>query len=216
MVVGRNGGVVALGVDGVRAHGSDAKVARGDLWHLGSCTKSMTATLLARLEEQGRMPVDETLAQAFPQIEVHASLAKLPLDRLLAHRAGFPASYPPSLWGWLYRHEVDPRAQRARIARDMLVRAPAHPVGAYLYSNMGFDLVGAAMERRTDTPFERLMAKELFTPLGMTSAMFGPPGSVHANDQPRGHRVVGDRVIPMPPVPLADNPRSLSPQGAPA
>lgn len=213
VVVGKRGGVVALGVDGVRAEGSDVEVERGDLWHLGSCTKSMTATLLARLADQGRMAMDETLAKAFPQIEVHASHRKSTLDRLLAHRAGFPASYPPALWGWLYRHEVDPRAQRVRIAREVLVGAPPHPVGDYLYSNMGFDLVGAALEQRTDLPFETLMKRALFTPLGMTSASFGPPGSVQTIDQPRGHRVVGERLVPVPPVPLADNPRSLSPAG---
>ena len=213
VVRGSRGGVVALGVDGVRAVGSEEKVQVDDRWHLGSCTKSMTATVIARLAERHEIRFTDPLGELFPEIEVCDELAGVSLERLVAHRAGFPANYPRPLWSWLYRGEVDPRAQRKRIAEEMLVRPPPHPLGGFVYSNMGFDLAGAALELRADMSFEDLMRRELFLPLRMTTAGFGPPGSAERVDQPRGHRVVGEQVLPVPPGPAADNPPSLSPAG---
>ncbi|MEK6260903.1 MAG: serine hydrolase domain-containing protein, partial [Planctomycetota bacterium] len=47
-----------LGATGIRARGHEEKVTPGDLWHLGSCTKAMTATLCARLVEKGSLRWD--------------------------------------------------------------------------------------------------------------------------------------------------------------
>src|SRR5689334_15079228 len=48
---------------GVRAEGSKPAVTIHDLWHLGSDTKAMTATLIARMVEQGLLSYDETMAK---------------------------------------------------------------------------------------------------------------------------------------------------------
>ena len=54
------------------------------------------------------------------------------------------------------------------------------------------------------------MREELFEPLGMKSAGFGPPGSADVVDQPRGHGLFGQQL---PPGPMTDNPRGLGPAG---
>ena len=58
----RRGGAVTQWQTGERAAGSGIPVEPGDLWHLGSNTKSMTATLAARLVEQGLIGWDDTVA----------------------------------------------------------------------------------------------------------------------------------------------------------
>ena len=45
----------ALGVVGVRKQGSEAKVDQSDPFHLGSCTKAMTGSLIGLLVEQGKL-----------------------------------------------------------------------------------------------------------------------------------------------------------------
>jgi CubicO group peptidase (beta-lactamase class C family) len=47
------GGAPRIWVDGVRMIGTDTDATPMDRWHIGSCTKSMTATLVARLVETG-------------------------------------------------------------------------------------------------------------------------------------------------------------------
>src|SRR5262245_52238688 len=50
----RDGQLVALGVSGVRQAGASDPVQVNDLWHIGSCTKSMTATLAGILVDEGK------------------------------------------------------------------------------------------------------------------------------------------------------------------
>src|SRR5262252_6946520 len=52
-VIVRSRGIVEVGVAGVRKNGFNDPVQRGDLFHLGSNTKAMTATLIARWVERG-------------------------------------------------------------------------------------------------------------------------------------------------------------------
>jgi CubicO group peptidase (beta-lactamase class C family) len=65
----------------------------------------------------------------------------------------------------------------------------------------------------TGKSWEDLMRDELFTPLGMTTAGFGPPGTAAAVDQPWGHHVVGATWMPIRPGPDADNPAVIGPAG---
>jgi CubicO group peptidase (beta-lactamase class C family) len=205
-------GLVAVGAVGRRAADKEEKVTREDRWHLGSCTKAMTATLVARLVERGEVRFEDTLGASFRGLPVHERLREVTLERLLAHRGGMPAAYPPALWAWCWKAERDGRGQRERMSREMLAAEPAQEPGPYLYSNMGFDLVGAALERTKDTAFETLLAREVFEPLGIESAGFGAPGRAGQVSEPMGHRP-GSPPSPVEPGPGADNPLVLAPAG---
>ena len=58
-----------LEVAGVRKLGADEKVTREDLWHIGSCGKAMTATMIARLVQSGTLRWEQTLAETFPELK---------------------------------------------------------------------------------------------------------------------------------------------------
>src|SRR5262249_27897994 len=83
-------GVVQLAVVGVRKRGKTEKAEEDDLFHLGACTKPMTATLIAALIQKKRLGYDRTLAQAFPELaeKMPEPLAKVTLGQCLSHRAG--------------------------------------------------------------------------------------------------------------------------------
>ena len=84
--------LVALGAVGVRRIGATERVQANDLWHLGSNTKSMTATLIAMLVEQGKLTWQTTIADIFPDLlsKIRPDYHKLTLVQLLSHRAGIP------------------------------------------------------------------------------------------------------------------------------
>jgi CubicO group peptidase (beta-lactamase class C family) len=207
-------GVVASGTVGLRAVGSPEAATREDLWHIGSCTKSMTATVAARLVERGRLRFETALSELFTTVEVHPALASATLRHLLAHRAGLGPAYPPAVWAYAWQTDEPGRSQRVRGAAAALVAPPAYEVGARAeYSNVGFDLAGAAMEALEDRAYEDLAREQLFDPLGMTSAGFGAPGSAEEVDQPRGHRKGGRGFEAVRPGRGADNPPILSPAG---
>jgi CubicO group peptidase (beta-lactamase class C family) len=55
-------------VTGTRRAGGTEKVEAGDVWHLGSCTKSMTATLIALMVRRGDLKWDELLPDLLPDV----------------------------------------------------------------------------------------------------------------------------------------------------
>lgn len=208
------GELQALGVTGLRALGSPEPVAADDLWHLGSCTKSMTASLIALLVEEGTLSWQLTLAEAFPDLTLHADYVEVDLAQLLSHTAGCPADLSfDGLWGKLWRREGSPQEQRMQLVEAVLQRAPAQVPGDFLYSNAGVAIAGAIAERAAATPFEQLLAERLFEPLGMDAAGFGAPGDAAQVDQPRGHTGLGARAQPINPGEMADNPPAIAPAG---
>lgn len=89
-----------LGAAGIRARGDEAKVELDDVWHLGSCTKAMTATLCARLVEQGKLKWDSKVGDVFADQaeQIHAEWRDVTLTQLLSHRASVPSIPPLPLW----------------------------------------------------------------------------------------------------------------------
>jgi len=210
-------GLAAVGVSGLRAQGREEEVAADDLWHLGSCTKAMTATLLAKLHEKERLALDTTLADAFPDLgdAVHEDWRGVPLTWLLQNRGGAPANLDAGgLWSRLWKHDGAPRDARELLTSEVLARAPASEPGTtFTYSNAGFAIAGHAAETREDAAWEDLLRRELFGPLGMEHAGFGAPGDAERHDQPCGHRPIGEGELPVPPGPRADNPAAIGPAG---
>lgn len=84
----RDGGVVAVGVSGVREAGEADPIRPDDRFHIGSCTKAMTATMIARLVEAGRLRWDVALAESFPHTTITPELRPVTLRQLLSHQAG--------------------------------------------------------------------------------------------------------------------------------
>src|SRR4029077_21100672 len=76
----------------------------------------------------------------------------------------------------------------------VMAEKPAHPPGEkFAYSNVGYTIAGSMAESATDVSWEDLVKREVFKPLELTGAGFGPPKSPSETlDQPRGHRGILD------------------------
>lgn len=132
----------------------------------------MTATLAAIFVERGALRWDAPLREVFPDVNVHPGYANVPLAALTHHSAGLPRG-PSAADRSAVESLDDGRAQRLALAVPVLERAPDHEPGTFLYSNLGYTLLGAAIERVSGRPFEETMVNEIFTPLGMKSCV--PP-----------------------------------------
>jgi CubicO group peptidase (beta-lactamase class C family) len=203
----RDGRIVAEAVRGVRAAGSPHAVRPGDVWHHGSNGKPITATLVAKLVERGRLSWDTPLRVLLPDLafSMRPEFLEVTLFQLLSHRSGL-ASESDSAFIEGFHEDARPLAQQ-RIAylKRALSEAPAVQPGAYHYSNTAFVVAAAASERVTGRSFEDLVRAEIFRPLGMRSAGFGPT----RRGQPLGHEN-GKPLIG----PRADNPLMWAPAGA--
>ena len=204
-------GVRAIGAAGVRKRGSPEKITVNDLVHIGSNTKAMTSTMLAVLVEDDVFPHDweTTIADVFPELleEIHSDYHAVDLFQLVRMTGGIPGNAAD--WS-AHQDEPDIIERRYAILRDNLIGPPAGPVGEFLYSNLAYMVAAAMAEQRTEESWELLMEKHLFTPLGITTAGFGPPGTLDAVDQPWGHYWSYWRTLT--PVQF-DNPEALGPAG---
>jgi len=214
-----NGRVEAQGALGVRAVGHPQKVTLQDSWHLGSDTKAMTATMIARLVEQGFLRYDDTMAKIFPGVAARMvpALHDVTVEQLLSHTSGLPSLTTPGQlppFQAVIRTEKGLRAQRAAIAEYYLSHEPPTKSGQFSYSNIGYIIVGAAAEERTGRTWEELIRNEVWKPLGIRSGGFGPPGKSGRFDQPLGHdRVDGQWMAQDPGRPDSDNPAVAGPAG---
>ena len=88
--------------------------------------------------------------------------------------------------------------KRMELAKGILSKPPAYTPGSeQLYSNAGFSIAGAMIERIMDQSYEKLMHDLLFKPLGMDSAGFRAPADNGKVDQPYGHTKRFFQVIPV-------------------
>jgi CubicO group peptidase (beta-lactamase class C family) len=212
-------GTLASEAVGIRAQGHTEPATVEDRWQIGSDTKAFTATMIMRLAERDVLSLDDTLAKLLPDMAATMDPAyrKVTLAQLLSHTAGLPPLTDgrdlPAFME-VIRGAGDVRGERAAAARHYLALPPASKVGDFAYSNLGYIVAGAIAEARTGKSWEELLREEVFAPLGIVHAGFGPPGTSARIDEPRGHRPVAGRLVALDPAdPQSDNPRALGPAG---
>lgn len=206
-------GLEAVGAAGVRSWTVAGNVTIEDQWHIGSCTKALTATLAARLIDRGVLRWETTIGSVLGP-SVHPAWKAVPIAWLLCHRSGAPLNFSEDLWQQMAARGGSPREQRRWFVEQGLKGAPASPPNTVtVYSNSGFLVAGVMLEVLTGSSWEDLMRREVFEPLGMTRTGFGAPGTPGRLDQPLGHTRAPDGWSPVPLGPNADNPAATGPAG---
>jgi CubicO group peptidase (beta-lactamase class C family) len=203
----KDGRIFAAGVAGVRKWGTTIPVTIGDRFHLGSITKSATALLAVTHRKQ--VGLETTPGEVFTDWEMPEGADKITLRLLLQNRSGMGNSPDKWLWARAFRMKGSPVAQREKFLREVMKTPLASEPGtAYFYSNLGYTLAGAMLEKRLGKPWEEMAREEIFEPLKLNSAGFG--ALLEEND-PSGHRFEDGEPKPVPP---GDNPVAIAPGGA--
>ncbi len=212
VIVTKDGQICDRSAKGIRKWGDPTMVTTNDVFHIGSCTKSMTATLAAIFIEEGKLRWDTTIGEMFPELKgtMDKRYEAVTVEQLLHHRGGVPRNPPSAAWARAWKEIGTPTEQRFEFIKAVLAARPeAEPGTKMIYSNQGYAIVGAMLEKIAGRDFESLMEEKLFKPLGMETAGFGPPGGKDKTDQPWGHESRFGRIMPK----QSDNPPVLSPAG---
>ncbi|HSY44289.1 MAG TPA: serine hydrolase domain-containing protein [Candidatus Acidoferrum sp.] len=210
VVVTKDGAVCDRIAVGVRKWGDPTSVTTNDVFHIGSDTKSMTATLAAMLIEDGKLNWDTTIIDVFPEFKglIDPQYENVTVEQLLTHRGGVPHNAPAAAWARAWKQQGTSVQQRYQFIEAVLSQPPEAPPGTkYIYSNQGYAIVGAMLEKITGTPWETLITERLFKPLHMDSAGFGPPGTIGGIDEPWGHVTKSGAIQPI----QSDNPPAIAP-----
>lgn len=204
-------------VTGERLAGSGVAATRQDRWHLGSITKSMTATLVGRLVDAGKIKWEDTVGQvlgaAVPNMRPEYKTATY--RHLLSHQSGLQANLPTSDMLGFSRELDDARVERLRHSGLALAQAPVGPAEkTFTYSNNGYVVAGAMLEQVMGKSWEALIREHLFAPLNLASAGIGAPGKPGTPVQPVGHAQGPNGLVPFPVGgPVTDNPATVGSAG---
>lgn len=209
-----DGGSLTAAFVGSTSRNGHTAVHEHDRWHIGSCLKSMTAALYARLVERGDASWEMPITELLPDPTNHPGWKAVSIDHVLLHTGGVPPNLDRRQMQRAWTDPAPIRDQRLRIALSTLQRPPTNP-GAVRYSNLGYLLVGAAIEHLCGSSFEEALLEHLLLPLDMRSGGWGAPA------RPLGHpgrlalaSVHVGRGRPVDPTDLrADNPPVMSPAG---
>lgn len=202
-------GIQYVGAVGVRKRGTDVPVGLDDQWHMGSDTKAMTSTVIAKLVERGQLRWENTLGEIFPDLapQMNPDFQSATLLQVLSHRAGLP----PNL-EWADYVGDDVKALRLKVVHDALAQKPRNTPGStYEYSNLGYVIARAVIEKVTGRSWEEEIRSELFGPLQMTNNGFGGTGTPGKIDQPWPHTADGEPTAMNGPD--MDNPPVMGPAG---
>lgn len=192
-----------LKVCGVRRIGTDDRLQADDPMHLGSCTKSMTATLIGILVDEGKLRWDSTLGEIFPEDEViqKSEWSTITVDQLLDHTSGVPKNpfdlsrvAPLYLMNSVSWQALSVQEQRRKMVEYLAQMPASEKPPPYNYSNLGYIILGAIIEKIRGYTWEVEIEEKIFTPLELTTAGFGPP-SKDKPTAPFGHVKMGATTV---------------------
>lgn len=131
-------------------------------FHIGSLTKTLTAATVLKLVAMGRLSPGDPLSRYLPDFPNGAHIT---LAQLLDHTSGISDE-----WEADPAEALDTQALIKRIA----AKAPDFAPGtAWRYSNAGYMLLGAVIERATGQPWHRAMRELVLAPAGMDHTIYG-------------------------------------------
>jgi CubicO group peptidase (beta-lactamase class C family) len=214
----KEGVVIASGAVGTRRTGQDIPVGIDDRFHIGSDSKAFTSLLAGQFVQEGKLRWDSTLADVFPELKerMDAEFAKITLEQLLSHASGLAEDGPEliDLLNRSYHQDGNMDEVRYWMVKETAPKPLDHPPGSkFAYSNLGYTIAGAILERIGGKTWEELVTERIIEPLDLKSAGFGPQSSLGRVDAPLGHLLVDGKPKPMLAGPNGDNPLILGPAG---
>lgn len=157
----RKGELVGVRGLGLADASSGAPVTEETVFEAASLSKPVFAYLVAKRVERGELDLDRPLAETLPHPDLDdPRREKVTARQVLSHTTGLP--------NWRPRRWTDDPGPLA-LGFD--------PGARFSYSGEGFEYLRMVVEHQTGTSLEELAAREVFSPLGMSSSGFRNPGT---------------------------------------
>ncbi len=184
-------GAITTAYYGVADISTGEPITTESLFSVGSLTKSMVATVIARLAEAGRLSLDEVAAVHLPELRDNGWAQSATLRDLLANRSGLPLRADLE-FGFTGRGNDDDGGLPGLVA-DVAAATPTTQI--WSYTNVGWCLLGRVIEVVTDEPWADAMSRHL-AGAGMHQTSFG---HVDAERRVSGHEVTKEGTTPTGP-----------------
>ncbi|RKG56271.1 serine hydrolase [Corallococcus sp. AB011P] len=160
-------------------------------FRIASMTKQFTAMVILQLVAEGKLKLDDTLVSALPDYRKDTG-SRVTLTHLLNHTSGIP-NYTNAA-DFFSKVSRNPYAVADFVKQFASGDLEFEPGSRFAYSNSGYFLLGAIIERATGKTYAQAVQERIFTPLGMKDSGY----DVYATVLPKrasGHQLTSDGYI---------------------
>lgn len=154
---------------GSRVLGQDAALELDSPLYIASVTKSFVGLLAAKLDAEGVLSLDATLADMWPGLDLPAPIdaSSITMRNLLSHNFGFEAD--PLVVRTAYVGSTELADYEAILEGSSV---PIEP--GFSYDNLGYLIYAAVLEKKTGRSWHDWLQSDIFKPLGLVSASTKP------------------------------------------
>ena len=165
VLVARGNGVVISKGYGMANLELDVPNTPSTKFRLGSITKQFTAAAILLLEERGKLKIGDRLKTYLPDAPM--AWDRITIFNVLTHTSGIP-----NFTAFANYSEIKSASRSAADAVATFRDRPLDfgPGEQYSYSNSGYLVLGAIIERVTGQSYEQFLTENIFAPLGMSDS----------------------------------------------
>lgn len=180
VLIGRRGKIVYLRAFGQRRLLPEPEPMTTDtLFDLASLTKPIaTATSVMKLVEEGKVRLNDPVSMHLPEFGVRGK-EKITVQQLLTHQGGLIADNAMADYA---------NGPEEAIAKVMGLGLSNPPGGRFVYSDVGFIVLGELVKRVSGKPLDEFAREQIFEPLGMRETTYRPGETLRARAAPTEQR----------------------------
>lgn len=169
VLIARKGRVIYKKAFGMASLELDVPMREEMVFNVGSMTKQFTAVAVLQLMEQGKLSLQDEVTKYLTDYPVNGR--KITVENLLTHTAGIPGPAPEAMLSLQGRKDiVGLQEVIATFKNRPLDFAPGTK---WSYSNDGYILLGAIIEKVSGLSYPEYLEQKIFKPAGMTRTLFG-------------------------------------------
>ncbi|MGZ0017890.1 serine hydrolase domain-containing protein [Yeosuana sp. AK3] len=158
------------------------------LFKIASITKLYVAVATTKLVKEGRLSLDKTLSEYFPELAGRIENSdKITLRMMVQHRSGIPNFVDhPDYW------TKPPKNRQETLEYALDLPANFEPDKDYGYSNTNYMLIEDLIDKTLGYPHQQFIKEEILIPLGLKNT-FGSLDEVNIDDVMSGYYVGIDK-----------------------
>lgn len=164
VVTAKDGNLVGCQGMGQADQGAARAADCDTVYDIGSITKSFTAAAVLKLEMSGKLQVTDAIGAHLGGVP--ADKRGITIHHLLTHTSGLPEGIGD---------DYDPVSRDAVIATALATPLESAPGREFAYSNVGYSLLAAIVERASGFAYDEYLTRNLFQPAGMTRTGYALP-----------------------------------------
>ncbi len=190
----KDGKVVVMKGFGAKELNGNDKIDENTLFMIGSNTKAFTATILATLNEEKKLSLEDKATKWLPQFKMKDDWVtkEVTVRDLLCHRLGMMTFQGDFMF-------FDTDLSTDDIFKKFARLTPAHSFrSTWGYTNAAFLAGGLVAANATNSTWQDLVRTRIFQPLGMTRSLALSKEIINATNKATAHTMDGDKLIKIP------------------